>query len=174
MSIPKHQRQLPKQPGKRRKKLRWGRVTVWSLLLIFMVMQFFQPDKNNNNVVLSNDITSVVAVPDDVNLLLHSACYDCHSNNTAYPWYTNIQPVGWWLNSHIQDGKRHLNFNEFATYTLERKKEKLDDVSASLREGWMPIKSYTWMHKDAKLTDAQKKAIINWAEEAKKMVVSAH
>lgn len=145
---------------------------VWSLLLIFMVMQFFQPDKNNNSVVLSNDISAVVSVPGDVNLILHAACYDCHSNNTEYPWYTNIQPVGWWLNSHIKDGKRHLNFNEFSAYTTERKKEKLEEVAKSLKEGWMPLQSYTWMHKDAKLTDAQKKIVIDWAGGARELVAS--
>jgi hypothetical protein len=170
---PRNQRQLPKQPVAKKVKPRWGRIILWSLLLIFMIMQFFQPDKNNNNVVLSNDISSVVTVPDDVNLLLHSACYDCHSNNTDYPWYTNIQPIGWWLNDHINNGKRHLNFNEFATYTLERKRETLEEVGKSVKEGWMPLNSYTWMHKDAKLTDAQKQTIINWAEGAKKIVASA-
>lgn len=174
MSIPQNQRQLPKTPVVKKTKMRWGRMILWVLLLTFMVMQFFQPDKNNNSVILSNDISSVVTVPDDVNLILHSACYDCHSNNTEYPWYTNIQPAGWWLSSHINDGKRHLNFNEFATYTTERKREKLDDVSKSIKEDWMPLNSYTWMHKDARLTAAQKQLIINWADGAKRTIVAMH
>ena len=143
---PQNQQPLPKQPVTGKKKVRWGRLILWGLLLIFIVMQFFQPDKNNNSVVLSNDISSLAAMPDDVSRLLHSACYDCHSNNTNYPWYANIQPVGWWLGSHIKDGKRHLNFNEFATYTPRRKNEKLEEVVKSLREGWMPLSSYTWIH----------------------------
>lgn len=151
-------------PRSSSRKLR--RNIISGILIIFLGMQFFQPDKNNNDVVVTNGITAVVNVPDNVNALLHQACYDCHSNNTEYPWYSNIQPIGWWLADHIKEGKRELNFDEFATYKTKRQLKKLDEVKKSQQDGWMPLKSYTWMHGDAKLTDAEKKAIINWADSA--------
>jgi hypothetical protein len=151
----------------RKSGIRWGKITMWVLLLAFIAIQFFQPDKNNNSVAFTNDISAVAVVPAPINHLLQQACYDCHSNNTRYPWYTNIQPVGWWLNGHINNGKRHLNFNEFATYAPDKQREKLDEIISSQREGWMPLNSYTWIHKDARLTATQRQQIITWAEGVK-------
>ncbi|MES2776399.1 MAG: heme-binding domain-containing protein [Bacteroidota bacterium] len=170
-SIAKNQRQqAPLGPSK--KKKRWVKNILLFLLIAFMVMQFFQPDKNNNDVVLSNNISSLVNVPDSVNKILYTACYDCHSNNTEYPWYSNIQPVGWWLNNHIKDGKKHLNFNEFATYTTKKQLKKLDEIKESQKDKWMPLDSYTWIHRNAKLTDAQRQLIINWVDSSAKTISS--
>jgi len=144
------------------------------LLLLFIAIQFFQPMKNNNDVDLTNDISKVVEFPDSIRSILKPACYDCHSNNTEYPWYTNIQPVAWWLNDHVEDGKRHLNFDEFASLpprngksTKERQLKKIDEIKETIENGEMPLTSYTWMHKEAKLTDDQKKVVFNWVASAK-------
>ena len=80
------------------------------LLLAFIIIQFFRPAKNRSDVISANDITKKYAVPADVLNILQTSCYDCHSNNTKYPWYSYIQPVAWWLDSHIKNGKRGLNF----------------------------------------------------------------
>jgi hypothetical protein len=101
-----------KIPVKKRKLLK--RIIV-ILLLLFIAIQFFQPLKNNNNVDFANDISRVVEFPDSVKSILKTSCYDCHSNNTEYPWYANIQPAAWWLSDHVEEGKGHLNFDEFAT-----------------------------------------------------------
>ncbi|MEO7311006.1 MAG: heme-binding domain-containing protein [Chitinophagaceae bacterium] len=151
-------------------KRRWFRIVMLSLLIIFMVIQFFQPDKNNNDVTIANNISSVVDLPDSVNKLLHVACYDCHSNNTEYPWYSNIQPVGWWLGSHIKDGKLRLNFNEFGTYATKKQLKKLKAIKETQQDKSMPLDSYTWIHKDARLTDAERQLIINWADSSAKTV----
>lgn len=147
-----------------KKKRKWFRNILLFLLIVFAGMQLFQPDKNNNDIITSNNITSIVNVPDTVNKLLQVACYDCHSNNTNYPWYTNIQPIGWWLAKHIKDGKKHLNFSEFSSYPTKKQLKKLEEIKESQEEGWMPLSSYTWVHKDAKLDDAQKRLIIDWVD----------
>ena len=82
------------------------------LLLAFIVIQFIRPAKNKSEGVSTNDITTKYAVPQDVMAVLKTSCYDCHSNNTNYPWYANIQPIAWWLDDHIKEGKKELNFSE--------------------------------------------------------------
>jgi hypothetical protein len=161
---------------RRRKPLKFILVI---LLLIFIVIQFFQPDKNNKDVASSNDISSMVAVPDTVQQLLKIACYDCHSNNTNYPWYTNIQPVGWWMNHHVEEGKAHLNFNEFVNIPArgnrtarERQLKKLEEIKETIDEGEMPLTSYTLIHKEAKLSQGQKAEIIRWSESAYKALAA--
>jgi hypothetical protein len=102
--------------------------------------------------------------PPAVKQILEEACYDCHSNRTRYPWYAQIQPVGWWLAEHIKDAKRELNFSEFASYREHQQAKKLLSVSDEVTTRSMPLKSYTWIHRDAKLTEAQIKLVSDWAE----------
>jgi Haem-binding domain len=132
------------------------------LLLAFIVIQFIRPAKNKSEGIGSNDITKVYPVPENVQAILKSSCYDCHSNNTVYPWYSQIQPVAWWLNNHIQEGKGELNFSEFASYRIGRQYRKLDEVNKQVKEDEMPLESYLWIHKYAKLDEAQKLTLANW------------
>jgi hypothetical protein len=94
--------------------------------------------------------------------ILKTSCYDCHSNNTYYPWYNNIQPVAWWLKNHVDEGKRELNFSEFAAYRIGRQYRKLDEVNKQIKEGEMPLESYTLIHGNAKLNEQQKLMVANW------------
>ena len=134
------------------------------LLLIFIIIQFFRPEKNIHPQPQPADISTVYTVPADVDSILVKACNDCHSNNTRYPWYNNIQPVAWWLKNHIDEGKEELNFNAFGSYTAARKYDKVKEIKKQVDEGEMPISSYTLIHRDAKLTDVEKKAITSWSE----------
>jgi Haem-binding domain len=136
------------------------------LLVILVVIQFFRPKKNQWDEALANShsITAVYKVPDDVHQVLSVACYDCHSNNTRYPWYNNIQPVAWWLNDHVQEGKSELNFDEFATYRAGKQYHKLEEVIDQVKKAEMPLDSYTWIHRDAILSEADKQRIMLWAE----------
>lgn len=136
------------------------------LIIILVIIQFIHPQKNQNTEVLSSDITKITTVPDDVLQTLKTACYDCHSNNTIYPWYNNIQPVAWWLQKHINNGKRELNFSEFGTYNTTRMSKKMKGIVHEIEEGDMPLKSYTLIHKNAILSDVQKKAVTDWAKNA--------
>lgn len=134
------------------------------IFLLLVGIQFFHPDKNISVEPSSNNIAMLYPVPKDVKDILMKACNDCHSNNTRYPWYNNIQPVAWWLNDHVKDGKRHLNFDEFATYRISRQFKKLEECIDEVKESNMPLLSYKWAHKDARLTQEEKLLFTNWCE----------
>lgn len=140
------------------------------LLLIFVAIQFIRPQKNIHAGPQPNDISTLYAVPPDVDSILTVACKDCHSNNTRYPWYNNIQPVAWFLAHHVNDGTRSFNLNEFATYSISRQYDKISEVKKQIDKGNMPLSSYTLIHRDARLTDAQKNIIISWSEGIKKQM----
>jgi hypothetical protein len=131
------------------------------LLVILILIQAYRPAKNDSN-KLENDISKSYAVPDDVKQILAKACNDCHSNNTTYPWYSNVQPLRFWLDDHVNDGKRHMNFNEFNSYQIARQYKKLDECIEQVKEGEMPLESYTLIHKEAKLNDTEKQKLFDW------------
>ena len=132
------------------------------LLLIFVVIQFFRPAKNKSEGISAHDITTKYTIPQDVQATLKTSCYDCHSNNTSYPWYNNIQPVAWWMAGHINDGKNDLNFSEFTSYKIGRQYKKLEQINDLVKKDEMPIGSYTFIHKNAILNEQQKLSIANW------------
>jgi len=134
------------------------------LFVVLIVIQFFRPKKNISEGVQPNNIATAYPVSDQVKGILIKACNDCHSNNTRYPWYSNIQPVAWWLADHVEEGKRELNFDEFAAYSPRKQYRKLEETNEMVKEGEMPLDSYTWIHKDAKLSKAEKIAIAEWVE----------
>ena len=132
------------------------------LLLAFIVIQFIRPAKNISEGISNNDISKIYAVPADVQAILKTSCYDCHSNNTVYPWYANIQPAAWWLADHVMEGKKELNFSEFASYRIGRQYRKLEEINKEVKENEMPLESYLWIHKDSKLSEQQKLTLANW------------
>ncbi len=134
------------------------------LLIILIVIQFFHPVKNVSTAPpSSNDVAVMYSEPDNVRTILNKACNDCHSNNTRYPWYNNIQPVAWWLKSHVEDGKHELNFNEIGSYPPRRQYNKFKEIKELVKEDEMPLSSYTIIHTDAKLTAQEKATITDWA-----------
>jgi len=144
------------------------------ILALLVIIQFIRPAKNISSSMSPNDISKHYTVSEDVNQILKKACNDCHSNNTIYPWYTNVQPVGWWMAKHVKDGKKHLDFSEFAGYTPKKQHHKLEEVVEMVKEKEMPLNSYTWMHKTAKLTDQERILLVNWAEILRKEIASKH
>lgn len=132
-----------------------------ALLVVFLLMQAIRPTRNLS-ANTENDISVSYAVPDEVKTILAKACNDCHSNKTEYPWYANIQPAAFWLNDHVVDGKRHFNFNEFNKYWIAKQYKKLEECIEEVKEGEMPLESYTIIHKNAILTEAEKIALTNW------------
>lgn len=139
-------------------------------LIVFLVMQFFRPEANSTSAPQPNAISAGYAVPETAAIILKKACNDCHSNNTSYPWYAHIQPVGWWLADHIKDGKNELNFDEFLTYGLKKQDHKLEELIEEVKKGHMPLPSYVRMHKSAALTKAEKEAIVAWADKTRKEI----
>jgi hypothetical protein len=135
-----------------------------ALVAILVVIQFLQPGKNIAEGVSENDITKVYQIPDGVVQIFQTKCYDCHSHNTEYPWYYNIQPIGWWMDFHVREGKGELNFSDFKNYEAKRANHKLEEIAEVVNDGSMPIKSYQWMHGDSKVTPEETEAITGWVK----------
>ena len=136
------------------------------LLILFIVLvaiQFIHPAKNQSIEMPATHIYNKYATSQDVQQILATACNDCHTNNTNYPWYASIQPVDWWLNDHIKDGKKHFNMSEFGAYSLRKQYHKLEEVVEQIKEKEMPLSSYSWIHGNAKLSAEQQNKIIGWA-----------
>jgi hypothetical protein len=131
-----------------------------ALLAILLLIQFIRPEKNIAETISENEIQT----SSDVKNILQTSCYDCHSNHTNYPWYSNIQPIASWLNNHIDEGKDELNFSEFNAYTLKRKLHKLKEIIEQLEENEMPLWSYTLIHSETKLNEEQKHQLIAWCK----------
>lgn len=136
------------------------------LLAILLVIQLFPSIHNTGTAETPQSISHVVHVPDTIYAILKTSCFDCHSNHTEYPWYAKIQPVGFWLNNHIEEGKEHLNFSEFAKYSVKRKKKKLSECEEEVEEHKMPLESYLWIHSNAVLSAEQVQLFKAWAKKA--------
>lgn len=136
----------------------------WLILIALIAIQFFHPQKNIHAGEQTAALSKLHSVPDDVKVILKKACDDCHTNNTVYPWYSKIQPFHWWLNDHIVDGKRHLNLDSLAAKPAWLRYHKMEEVIEQVKEGKMPIDSYTWTHKDAILTEEEKSKLTGWAQ----------
>ena len=132
---------------------------------IFFLMQLNQPARNKDNgQILPSHITNLYNVPGNVKIILANSCYDCHSNNTMYPWYSYIQPARLFMDMHIRNAKKELNFSEFGNYSKRRQWSKLESISKQVKSGDMPLFSYTILHKNAKLTPEQKETVIGWID----------
>ncbi|RYY45777.1 MAG: hypothetical protein EOO06_15865 [Chitinophagaceae bacterium] len=133
-----------------------------ALLIIFIAIQFIRPERNSSSAVQEADMVTRFNAPANVAAPLKTSCYDCHSNNTHYPWYANVQPIGWFLANHVKNGKGELNFNEFTAYPKRRQLSKLKSVQNSINDRSMPLSSYTMLHNDAKLSVESKSSILEW------------
>ncbi len=132
------------------------------VLVVVIAMQFIHPPLNSSSTVEAADMVRHFNAPAKVQGILKTSCYDCHSNNTRYPWYAKVQPIGWLLTTHVNDGKKDLNFNEFATFSKRKQLNKLKSIQNSIKDGSMPLGSYTLLHTDAKLSEESKASIIEW------------
>lgn len=132
------------------------------ILVAFVIIQFFPIDKTNVPVNPGMDFLKIKNTKPEIAKLINGSCYDCHSDETKYPWYSNIAPASWWLKNHINEGRKHLNFSIFATYEPQRQIHKMEECVEMLEKHEMPLESYYLGHQDAKLTDAQRQKMINY------------
>ena len=141
------------------------------IVVAFLIaIQFIRPARNISTVESANEIGKHYEVPDTIKRILEVSCNDCHTNNTEYPWYANIQPVGWWMQWHVNEGKHHFNLSEFATYEPKKQYKKMKETVEEVKEGEMPLESYLLIHRDAKLSTEQKELVINWANGLKEKI----
>jgi len=143
------------------------KILLYSVAAILIVIQFFRIDKTNPAVDRASDMINIIDTSPEVVQVLKTSCYDCHTNETIYPWYTNVAPVSWWVKKHIDEGRDELNFSEWGTYSIRRKDHKLDEFVEMLDEDEMPLKSYLIAHGDASLDKTQKTQLIDWAKKSR-------
>ena len=135
-----------------------------AIVSLLVLIQFFPGNKPEVSLNNPNDIHEEVLMPTEVSLILRNACYDCHSNETVYPWYADIAPISWLVIHDVNEGRDELNFSEWIPYSLKRKNHKLEEIVEMIEEGEMPLAIYKPFHPEAKLSDDQKQLLINWAK----------
>ena len=138
------------------------KIILWGVLAALLIIQFFRIDKTNPESDPAMDFIAMNNPPAEVADMLKASCYDCHSNQVSYPWYTNVAPVSWWVKKHINEGREHLNFSEWGTYKPGKQEHKLEELYSEVEHRKMPLKSYLIMHGEAKLDDAQIKEMTDW------------
>jgi len=139
------------------------------LLLVLVAMQFYRPKQNLAQGNHTQEFLAQTNPSSTVKALLVQNCYDCHSNNTEYPWYNNVAPISYWIADHIKDGKKHLNFSDWEHYSAKKAAHKLEETIEMVTDKSMPLKEYTWTHETARLSDEQRKAIVEWAQLTKSL-----
>jgi heme-binding protein len=138
-----------------------------TILVIFLALQFIRPARNNGLAEGPNDITHYVQMPDTIQHILKTSCYDCHSNHTIYPWYAEINPVGLWLRNHIVDGKRAINFSDLSGFTKKKLDHRMGDIAETVEKMEMPLGTYTFIHRYAILDSGQTKLMKIWVDSAR-------
>ena len=132
------------------------------LLLVSLLAQLIQIDKNEPTHLPQDDILIAENAYPEVVKIMHSACYDCHSYETQYPWYSSIAPISWWTKNHVNEARQSINFSDWTHFSRTRQDKKLHECMVEIQEGKMPLKSYTYLHREAILTDAQRQTLLTW------------
>ncbi len=134
------------------------------LLVVLLGAQAFRPEKNLSAAPAPSDLLVKHPAPPAVERMLRAGCYDCHSDHTRYPWYAELQPLGWWLDQHVRDGKRALNLSLFGDWPAKRQASRLEEMVDTITQREMPLPSYTLGHPEAKFTEAQIQELTGWLE----------
>src|SRR5690348_5316588 len=140
------------------------------LIIALIIIQFFRPEKNLSAASNPADVSTKYPMPENVVSTMKVACNDCHTDSSRYPWYWNIQPVAWFLDNHIREGKEHLNFSIFTSYKIGKQYHLLKKINDEIKEDDMPLGTYTFLHRDAILSDDQKQAIADWVAVSRKQI----
>ena len=140
------------------------KIFLYVLLGLFALLQLYPVSRPDVKLENPNDLMEHVEVPKNVATIIKSTCYDCHSNESNYPWYANIAPVKWLIYNDIREAREELNFSEWNTLTKMDKAEILDDIYTEVSEEEMPLKIYSFMHPRTKLSKADREAVSEWAE----------
>lgn len=137
------------------------------LLVAFIIIQFFPIDKTNPPPTPGMDFLKIKKSPEKIANIIKTSCYDCHSNETRYPWYSSISPMSWILKNHVNEGRKNLNFSTFAVYEPKRQLHKLEECIEMVEKKEMPLESYYLGHQDAKLSDEQRAALVQYFKRVK-------
>lgn len=149
----------------KKKIIRYILIGVAAFLII---AQFFPIDKTNPTSEPSLDFLTIEKPPAEIATMIKNSCYDCHSNHTKYPWYTNVAPVSWWIKGHIDHGKEHLNFSEWGSYSAKKANHKIEECHEMVEGTEMPLLTYWLVHPEAKMSTEQRAAMVAWFKKVPK------
>lgn len=141
-------------------------------LILFAGIQLIRPAHNNSEPVAGAGFADRFALPDSINRILMYSCYDCHSNHTRYPWYSQIQPVGWILARHVKRGKAELNFSEFDNYSVRKQTSKFKSIIGQVKEKKMPLSSYKLLHRKARLSEKDRTSLVQWFQKIEDSLIT--
>ena len=139
------------------------------LLIVFVIAQFFGPEKNEGDLTSIDHFLAETNPPEDIKVILKESCFDCHSSSTRYPWYNSITPVNYWMAEHVKNGKKHFNVSDWKDASLKKRDHKFDELIEMVEKQEMPLPSYTWTHSEAKLTEEQRASIVTWGKKVRAM-----
>ena len=134
------------------------RVVLLLAVLTLVVIQFRTVDRTNPPVV------SEVNAPPEVMEILRRSCYDCHSNETRWPWYSHVAPLSWRVAGHVEDGRKDLNFSDWPALDLQEEVHLLEEIGEEVSEGEMPLQDYLWLHREARLSESDVRTLLAWAD----------
>ncbi len=140
------------------------KLTLWTILVVLVAIQFVPVDRTNPESDKDMDIFAVTNAPKEVQDILHNSCYDCHSNQTTWPWYSYVAPISFVLQEHVVEGRDHLNFSEWGSLDLEDQISSLKHMKKAIENDWMPLSEYLMLHGEAKMTDERKAAVLLWID----------
>lgn len=129
---------------------------------IILIIQLFRIDTTHPEIENNKDYLVINDIPQEIVNIIQNSCYDCHSYQTKYPWYSNIAPISWMINHHVKEGREHMNFSEWGNYSLEKRISLQEECIEELEESEMPLSSYTMIHSDAELSDDDMKNLLEW------------
>jgi hypothetical protein len=144
------------------------KVLILVVAAMFAAIQVFRPDRTSPPSDPAQSVTSVLAVPAPVQTVLTRSCYDCHSHRTRWPWYSQVAPVSWLIANDVNEGRDHLDFSTWGSYSAVKAADKLEDIAKEVSEHGMPPVAYTLIHRDARPSDAEVAAVVAWAEEQRR------
>ena len=133
-------------------------------VVLIVVIQFFRPVRFTTDQITENHIVKKLSVPENVQSILKRSCYDCHSNHTVWPWYTNVAPVSWLVADDVRRGRAKMNLSEWGKLSASKQEKKLTEICDLVTEGEMPLKNYLLIHGDAKLSQQDKDVLCNWVK----------
>jgi hypothetical protein len=154
--------------------MKWVKTGLLAFLVLLVLAQFIRPSMANPPVDERVTLYASEPVPADIRAILDRSCTDCHSNRTAWPWYSSVAPASWLLADHVKDGRKELNFDEWGGYTPRRQARKLQETCEQVKEGEMPIEYYVPLHPSAKLSDADRQALCGWSTAFRARIIAAH
>ncbi len=137
---------------------------IGAVIILLVVIQFINSKLPATSAPGPKDVAVVEKMPNDVKELMVKSCYDCHSMETKYPWYSHIAPMKWLVKSDINEGRHHVNFSNWGDYSDKEKMKKFDDIHEEVKKHDMPPGNYLLMHKDARLSDSDRQKIVSWAD----------